>query len=171
MAKSGAVGQKMETTPNRTMSNSLSSYALFSGQESYTLDEKGRVTVPKAWRKKDADSEEFYLVPDSAGACLRAMRPEHFAKLGDDARALPGMDAKKHMLFLRNFFSQSVLVSTDKQGRIAVPKDYCERFKLGGEIAMVGARDLFELWNKAALKERQKQEAPEFGHFADALGL
>ena len=153
------------------MSNSLSSPALFSGQDCYTLDEKGRVTVPKSWRQKDVESEEFYLVPDSAGACLRAMRPDYFAKIGDDARELPGMDAKKHKLFLRHFFSQSVLVSTDKQGRIAVPKEYCDRFKLSGEIAMVGARDLFELWNKAALKDRQKLEAPEFGVFADALGV
>ena len=167
----GLWGKKWRLPPIPTMSNSLSSAALFSGQESYTLDEKGRVTVPKSWRQKDVESEEFYLVPDSAGACLRAMRPDHFAKIGDDARELPGMDAKKHRLFLRNFFSRSVLVSTDKQGRIAVPKDYCDRFKLSGEIVMVGARDLFELWNKAALKDSQKLEAPEFNHIADALGV
>lgn len=153
------------------MSTTLSSTELFSGQENYTLDEKGRVTVPVDWRREDVESETFFLVPDSKGECLRAMRAERYAKFGEDARNLPGMDDKKHRLFLRNFFAQCAKTSTDKQGRITIPRDYCERFKLKGEITLHGAGDLFEIWNKTAHAARQKQEAREYANVADSLGL
>lgn len=171
MAKSGGRGQNVEIVPNLRMSTTLSIDAIFSGQENYTLDEKGRVTVPVSWRRKDVESEELFLVPDSKGECLRAMRPDRFAQFGVDARGLPGMDDKKHRMFMRNFFAQCARTSTDKQGRIAIPKEYCERFKLKGEITLQGAGDLFEVWNKTAHAARRKQDEPDYGAVADALGL
>jgi division/cell wall cluster transcriptional repressor MraZ len=143
----------------------------FFGWEHYTLDEKGRVTVPFDWRRPDGEPDVFYLVPDSKGECLRAMRHERYAKFAADARNLPGMDAQKHRMFMRNFFAQCAKTTTDKQGRITIPKASCERFHLKGEIALHGTGDLFEIWNKSAHATRQKREAADFAKIAGEMGL
>jgi len=143
----------------------------FFGQENYTLDQKGRVTVPVDWRCEDRASDVFYLVPDSKGECLRAMRHERYVQFGAAARTLPGMDEQAHRMFMRNFFAQCAKTITDKQGRITIPKEYCERFKLEGEIVLQGTGDLFEIWNKSAHAARQKMEASDYAKIAGAMGL
>jgi MraZ protein len=142
----------------------------FLGQWNYAVDEKGRVTIPFDWRSEE-ESETFYLVPDSKGACLRVMRPDRYTRFGEEARAKTKGDAALHRLFMRNFFATCAKVIADKQGRIAIPKEMCERFKLKGEVSLVGTEDLFEIWNKAANAARQKLETPQYQEIASAMGL
>ena len=171
MLKSGEFGRDAAIPPNATMSSTLSTDALFSGQSDYALDDKCRLTVQRDWRVPGVESETLFLVPDSKGACLRVMRPERFVKFGEEAREQPGMDAKKHRVFMRNFFSNSTTVTTDKQGRIMIPKEYCDRLKLKGSVRVLGCRDLFEVWNKELFAKQHAEEQPEYNHYADALGL
>ena len=153
------------------MPNNLSSPVLFSGQEDYTLDAKGRVTIPRNWRAEAGEGEAFHLVPDSKGACLRVMRPDRFVQFGEEARVELKMDAKTHRLFMRNFFANSTPVTTDKQGRIMIPRDYCERLKLSGEIRLLGCGDLIEIWNHKALAACARDEASSYQQATEALGL
>ncbi len=153
------------------MPSTLSIDVLFSGQSDYALDDKCRLTVQRDWRMAGVESETLHLVPDSKGMCLRVMRPDRFVQFGEEAREQPGMDAKKHRIFMRNFFSNSAAVATDKQGRIMIPKEYCERLKLKGAVRVLGCCDLFEVWNKEMFAEHHAQERAEYNHYADALGL
>jgi division/cell wall cluster transcriptional repressor MraZ len=161
----------METPPYPNMSTDPTISVHFFGSEYYTLDQKGRVTVPVDWRNPDDESEVFYLVPDSKGECLRAMHHERYVQFGVTARNLPGMDEQKHRMFMRNFYAQCAKTTTDKQGRISIPKTYCDRFQLDGEIVLHGTGDLFEIWNKSAHAARQKTEAPDYAKIAGAMGL
>ena len=171
MVKRGKFGEKAGIAPWTTMQSTLTTNALFSGQSDYTLDDKCRLTVQRDWRMPDVESETLHLVPDSKGTCLRVMRPDRFVQFGEEALGQPGMDAKKHRLFMRNFFSNSTPVTTDKQGRIMIPKDYCERLKLKGSVRVLGCGDLFEVWNKKMFEEHHAEERVEYNHYADALGL
>jgi len=174
VAKNGAVGQKVAIAPYPNMSADPSISVQFFGSEEYTLDEKGRVTVPADWLPGDDESKkgtEFYLVPDTKGECLRAMLPARYAQFGATARTLPGMDEQKHRMFMRNFFAQCAKTTTDKQGRITIPQSYCERFKLKGRIILHATGDLFEIWNKEAHAAREKLDAPDYATVAGALGL
>ena len=157
--------------PPLKMSTTADIPANFFGTESYSLDEKGRVTVPFDWRRRDGEMDVFYLVPDTKGECLRAMREDRYAKFGEEVRILSGMTPERHRMFMGEFYSQCVKTTTDKQGRITIPKAYSERFQLKGEIALKATGDLFEIWNKAALKAQQDRVAVEFKHFAGAMGL
>ena len=153
------------------MSSPLPVSDLFSGTVDYALDNKGRVTVPSNWRLKGAATETFHLVPDSKGACLRIMRRDRFAKFGEDARTKLGLDEKNHRVFMRQFYANSTEVITDKQGRINIPKEYCERLGLRGTVTLVGAGDVIEVWNKQALATRNAQEEPQYTFYAGEMGL
>lgn len=151
------------------MSIPASNSVIYSGQEDYGLDEKGRVTVPVRWRQKEL--EVFHLVPDSKGACLRVMRPERFAQVGEEVRQLPGMDAARHRLFMRQFYANSFQVAADKQGRIMIPKAYCERLQLSGTVRLLGCGDYFEIWNEQSNARRESEDQETYIHFAGAMGL
>ncbi|HEX8311191.1 MAG TPA: hypothetical protein VF614_07745 [Chthoniobacteraceae bacterium] len=151
----------MQTTQN--------SAALFSGEFRHALDGKNRVTIPSRWRLTEAD--EFHLVPDSQQNCLRVMPPDEFRAVSDQAAQLPGMTPKEHRVFMRQFYSRSQHVVADKQGRILVPDEYCRRFKLEGEIVLVGVRETFELWNAEAWQKTQTNEEPTYDRWADQLGI
>lgn len=153
------------------MSFPVSNSVIYSGQEDYGLDEKGRVTVPVRWRQKDLEAEVFHLVPDSKGACLRVMRPERFAQVGEEVRTQPGMDAAKHRLFMRQFYANSFQVAADKQGRIMIPKAYCERLRLSGSVRLLGCGDFFEIWNQQSCASRESEDLETFTHYAGAMGL
>ena len=171
MVKKGKFGEKAGIAPWTIMQSTLTTDALFSGQSDYTLDDKGRLTVQRDWRMEGVEGETLHLVPDSKGTCLRVMRPDRFVQFGEEAREQPGMDAKKHRLFMRNFFSNSTAVTMDKQGRIMIPADYCTRLKLKGSVRVLGCGDLFEVWNKKMFEEHHAEEQVEYNHYADALGL
>jgi transcriptional regulator MraZ len=144
---------------------------LFSGTVDYALDHKWRLTVPSNWRLNDGDAEIFHLVPDSNGACLRVMRRERFARYGEEARTKLDLDEKAHRAFLRQFYANSTEVTADKQGRINVPREYCDRLELRGSVKLVGSGDLFEIWNPEKLAERNRQDAAQFKYQAGELGL
>jgi MraZ protein len=145
------------------------SAAPFFGESKHVLDGKNRVTIPSKWRHTEAD--EFYLVPDSNNTCLRAMPPEEFNSIGDKAAQLPNMTPKEHRTFLRHFYSRSQHVVADKQGRLLLPEEYCQQFGLRGEIVLVGAKTVIEMWNLEAWRRTQGAEEPKYKYTADQLGI
>ncbi len=81
------------------------------------------------------------------------------------------MTPKDRAVFLRHFYSRSVHVVTDKQGRLVLPEDACARVGLKGEIMLVGAHDKFELWNKDAWNAMKEAEVATFDRVAELAGL
>jgi len=163
----------VEICPLPKMSSDASIPMQFFGSEQYTLDEKGRVTVPFDWRRSDGTPDVFYLVPNSKGECLLVMRPDRYAKFGTDARALPGMDEAKHRMFMRNFFAKCSKTVADKQGRIAIPVEDCTKYGLDlrGKVTLHGTGDLFEIWNPAKLEAKEQAESADYEKIAGAMGL
>src|SRR5437764_9746792 len=105
---------------------------IFSGRVSHALDSKNRVTIPSRWRQSDAD--EFFLMPDPTNTFLRAMPPAQFRAVAERVAHDPAITPKDRTIFNRWFYSSSVQVFTDKQGRMLVPEEMCESLELKGEL-------------------------------------
>ncbi len=175
--KWGVVGESLGITPHRAtpslpMSSAQNSQPIFSGEVCHALDGKNRVTIPSRWRNGNADvADEFFLMPDRTGTFVRAMPPAQFSAAAERAAANPAVTAKDHAVFLRHFYSRSQHVAVDKQGRLLVPEEYCQKANLRGEIVLVGARDTFELWNKEAWEATKQNEQSTFDRIAELAGL
>jgi DNA-binding transcriptional regulator/RsmH inhibitor MraZ len=59
----------------------------------------------------------------------------------------------------------------DKQGRLLLPEEYCQQFGLRGEIVLVGAKTVIEMWNLEAWRRTQGAEEPKYKYTADQLGI
>src|SRR3954468_7307861 len=146
------------------MSADLTPQPIFSGRVSHALDSKNRVTIPSRWRRTEAD--EFFLMPDRTNTFLRAMPPAQFRAVADRIANDPAITPSDRAIFNRHFYSNSVQVVADKQGRMLVPEELCELLELKGELIFVGVHDTFEVWNKQRWEASTSTQLPVYSRVA-----
>jgi MraZ protein len=141
----------------------------YAGQFRHAIDEKNRLTIPSRWRRGEA--QEFIVVPDPKQQFLAVMLPEEFARMITEAEASTQLSAPERRSFLRQLHARSQHGSADKQGRIVLPEDLCKQLGLKGEVALVGGRGRFEIWNLDNWKRAHEAETATYQRVADAIGL
>jgi MraZ protein len=141
----------------------------YAGEFRHAIDEKNRLTIPSRWRRDGA--EEFILLPDSAGQFLIAMAPDEFSRMSVSAETDTTVSARDRRVFLRQLHSRAQHGLADKQGRLVLPEELCRQVGLKGEVALVGGRGRFEIWNVARWKKAHAEETPTYQHVANVIGL
>ena len=138
----------------------------FVGQYVHQMDEKGRVSLPSAFRR-EADAERFVLLqwerpyltlfPESKWVEVQARLLEY--RKSDPA----GWHR------VRLIVSSAVEVSPDKQGRILVPAGLQEAAGLSGTVLISGNLDRVELWSPDQYAEVVASQAGDLQAFAHRL--
>ena len=116
----------------------------FLGKYEFQMDDKGRVSLPSAFRR-GAEEDRFVLLqwekpyltlfPGSVWAGVQE-------RLVQYRKVDPGAWNP-----VREIVSNAVEVSPDKQGRILVPSWLQEAATLAGTVLLIGNIDRVELWN------------------------
>jgi len=133
------------------MDSIASAQAFYAGEFRHAIDEKNRITIPSRWRRKNA--EEFILLPDSQNQFLLVMSPEEFARMSAAAE------------------SNASVAARERRGRLVLPEELCRKIGLKGEVALVGGRGRFEIWNVTRWKRAHEEETPTYQHVANVIGL
>ena len=142
---------------------------LYAGQFRHAIDEKNRVTVPARWRRDQ--TEEFILLADSSNQFLMVMPPEEFDRMSAAVENTAGLNARERRVFLRQLHSRAQHGLADKQGRLVLPEELCRQIGLKGEVALIGGRGRFEVWNVARWKKAHAEETATYQHVANVVGL
>lgn len=119
----------------------------FIGHHNYSLDAKGRVSIPADFREVLSERyDEKLVLMKHYDRCLVAYPVDEFNKL--DAK-LGEMPASNPMVikFKRKFYSSAKVCELDGQGRILVPPALKEYAGLAREVALFGMGDRIELWD------------------------
>jgi hypothetical protein len=61
--------------------------------------------------------------------------------------------------------------SADRQGRLVLPEELCRKIGLKDEVALVGNRGRFEIWNLQRWKRAHEEETSTYQHVANVIGL
>jgi transcriptional regulator MraZ len=141
----------------------------YAGEFRHSIDEKNRVTIPSRWRRDKA--EEFILLPEANHQFMLVMSSGEFARMSSAAEANQAVSARDRRVFLRQLHSRAQHATTDRQGRLVLPEELCRRVGLKGEVALVGGRGRFEIWNLQRWKRAHEEEAPTYQHVANVIGL
>ena len=138
----------------------------FLGRYDFQMDEKGRVSLPSAFRK-EAEGERFILLqwekpyltlfPENVWNDVQERLLEY--RRGDRA-------AGNHV---REITSNAVEVSPDKQGRILIPSWLQEAASLEGAILLSGNIDRVEIWNPDEYRAAVQDRAESFQSFAHQI--
>jgi len=141
----------------------------YAGQFRHFVDEKNRVTIPARWRR--AQTEEVILLPEAAHQFLLVMSPEEFARMSSAAETDASVPARDRRVFLRQLHSRAQHAAVDRQGRLVLPDELCKKIGLKGEVALVGGRGRFEIWNLSRWKKAHEKETATYQHVANVIGL
>jgi MraZ protein len=141
----------------------------FAGEFRHFLDEKNRITIPARWRRGAA--EEFIILPEATHQFLLVMSPEEFSRMSAAAESDPNVSARDRRVFFRQLHARAEHGTIDKQGRLVLPEDLCKKVGLKGEVALVGGRGRFEIWNLQKRKKAHEEETPTYQHVANVIGL
>lgn len=142
---------------------------LYAGEFRHSVDEKNRITIPARWRRRGAD--EFILLPEAAHQFLLVMSPEEFSRMSAAAENAPNVSARDRRVFLRHLHSRAQHGSADRQGRLVLPEELCKKLGLKGEVALVGGRGRFEIWNLPRWKKVHEKETATYQRVANVIGL
>ena len=111
-----------------------------------SLDSKGRVSVPAAFRHALEGGARIFLYPALDGSpCLEgggdALMRQNQATL---SRMSPNSTARK--VFLNRTVSKAVDLKLDDTGRIKIPDRHLAMAGIGKDLVFVGAMDRFYIW-------------------------
>ncbi|MFT7648163.1 MAG: MraZ protein [Candidatus Poriferisodalaceae bacterium] len=116
----------------------------FVGRYEHSLDAKGRIVLPAAFRT--AFESSGFLIKGEDG-CLALVTPAHF---GDIAREVSGRGrtgGERHRHAKRSFGSGAAKILPDKQGRIAIPEELRDFAHLERDCVIIGSIDEIEIWD------------------------
>jgi MraZ protein len=151
------------------MDNDSQPQTFYAGNFRHAIDEKNRITIPSRWR--EARAEEFILLTDANQQCLLVMSPQEFERMSAAAASDLNVSARDRRTFSRHLHARAEHASSDKQGRLVLPEHFCKELGLKGEVALVGGRGRFEIWNLARWKRADEEGSATYRHVADLIGL
>jgi MraZ protein len=130
------------------------------------MDEKGRVSLPSAFRR-EADSDSFVLLqwePDYLTLFPASKWAEVQERLLEFRRSDP-----KAWNQVRLIVSNAVEVSPDKQGRVLVPAGLQAAADLAGPVLLSGNIDRVELWNPERYEQTVREDVGDIRDFSHRL--
>ena len=131
---------------------------LFSGTYEHSLDDKGRLTIPSAFRKDFQDGVVLRKEREGSVEILpRAAWDSFVARL----QTIPRTDVKAQRWVTREL-AAAQLVELDKQGRVLVAQDLKIHGGLNnGPVVITGALDRLKVWNVERWNEMQRAAESE----------
>ncbi len=115
----------------------------FVGEYEHSVDDKGRLTIPQAFR--ELLSGKLFITRGLDG-CLFILRPREFEALREKILALP--ISQSELRTFSRMFASGAECELDKQGRILVPVGLREYAALNGNAVVVGVLNRVEVWAK-----------------------
>lgn len=117
---------------------------MFMGEYHHSLDEKGRIIIPKNYREELGES---FIVTRGLENCLFVYAMSEWNKIVEKLKKLP-FTKKDARNFTRFFLSGATIVELDKQGRINISSPLMDYASLEKECVVVGVNDRIEIWSK-----------------------
>lgn len=120
--------------------------AFYKGQETYSVDSKGRVNIPAKMRRAlSPEAQDTFVLTRGSDRCIAAYPLDEWRRYELEYAKLNQYDEKSRF-FLRTVLAWSEEVELDGQQRITLPKKYVDFAGIDGKVVIVGMIDHLELW-------------------------
>lgn len=134
------------------------------------MDDKGRLTIPSAWRAAHGEADTFLATPHPDGY-LAIVPPAGIAKLHQQFAEMKLSDAAAQA-FSARFFSQTQSFSFDKAGRVILNAELLKHAGIERDAVLVGSLNKFNVYSPARWQQEEARTAGEnFGDLMRRLGI
>ncbi|MBT8462922.1 MAG: cell division/cell wall cluster transcriptional repressor MraZ [Gemmatimonadetes bacterium] len=130
------------------------------GSYLYQVDEKGRITLPAAFRR-DSETQSFVLIQAQPDA-LTLYPDDTWEEVQERLRSLVRTAPRSRHRML-GLTANAVEVIPDKQGRILIPDRLRAAAGIRDEAQVVGAIDKIEIWDPESFSRLVDETGDDFG--------
>ncbi len=120
---------------------------MFRGQHLYTVDSKGRVSIPAKLRKQiSPEANDSFVMTKGGAMCIDIYPMDQWNILEDKLKALNPFN-NTHAKFIRMILQFATEDSLDAQSRIMIPPLLLDYAGIKKDVLVLGALKKIELWN------------------------
>ncbi len=117
----------------------------FKGSDTYSVDQKGRISIPAKMRRQNPEARDF-VISRGIEQCLYVYPMEAWQRLETSIGTLQQADDQERF-FLRMLMQWSEQVAMDQQSRLLISGALLDFASIKSEVYIIGVLDHIELWN------------------------
>ena len=142
---------------------------MFQGETAVSVDEKGRMAIPMAYRDAVARGGNRLVVTYNPyeGGCLWLYPESAWQQVRDQVNALPNAKRVHRNLQLK-LVGAATVIEPDGNGRITLPPTHRAAAALDKKAVLLGMGNKFELWSEQA-HQAQIQSSIDEDEVSDAM--
>ena len=142
---------------------------MFQGETAVSVDEKGRMAIPMAYRDAVARGGNRLVVTYNPyeGGCLWLYPESAWQQVRDQVNALPNAKRVHRNLQLK-LVGAATVVEPDGNGRLTLPPTHRAAAGLDKKAVLLGMGNKFELWSEQA-HQAQIQSSIDEDEVSDAM--
>lgn len=134
------------------------------GEYHYTIDNKGRLTLPAKIRE---ELKEDFIITRGIDKCLFIYSKKEWENIITKYKELP--NTKDARNFMRFFLSGASICECDKIGRVKVSQPLIEYAALEKDCIIIGVSDHLEVWDKKLWDQFMNENIDNLSNMADNL--
>ena len=138
---------------------------MFFGSFAHTLDEKGRLMIPRKMREELG--YKVYIMQGFDGS-LSVYTEGKFLLLSEEFAKLP-FNQRKNRDYLRAQFATTYEMEVDKLGRVQIPTALLKKFNISHNVTVLGMGDHIEIWDSAKYEAYEQEAIENFDKNAEEL--
>ncbi len=121
---------------------------MFIGKFKYSIDSKGRISIPAKLRKYvNPEANESFIITRGTEKCIDIYPLDSWKELYEKKLKRLNTFEPKEARFLRMLLQEASEDSFDTQSRISIPKSLIEYAGIKKEVLILGAMEKIEVWD------------------------
>jgi MraZ protein len=141
-------------------------YSMYLGRYYHTVEEKGRVSLPRKFRKGD---DQLFVITRGLDGGLFLFPSQNWQEEINRLTVNSTFTQKNNRDFLRLLTNDAQEVSCDRLGRILIP-EYLRTFaKIGKQAVIVGSYSRIEIWDVETYHQYIQAIEPKAEEIAESM--
>ena len=126
---------------------------MFRGQFTYSVDAKGRISIPAKLRKHvSQEANDTFVMTRGTGKCIDIYPLDQWLVFEKKLEELNPFDPQKAK-FIRMILQHAAEDTLDSQSRILIPQSLLEYAQIEKEVVILGALKKIEVWTPKEFEE------------------
>ncbi len=131
---------------------------MFLGSFNYTIDAKGRISIPARLRKfVSPDANDTFVLTRGSEKCINIYPMNYWKELLESKLDKLNSFDPKDTKFMRLFLQEAAEDQFDTQSRLLVSKKLIEFAEIEKDVIILGMNKYIEVWNPKLYEEYLKE--------------
>ncbi|RRD96164.1 transcriptional regulator MraZ [Clostridiales bacterium COT073_COT-073] len=138
---------------------------MFIGEYRFSMDAKGRVSIPTKFRE---ELGEVFYITKGFDTCLFVYSEKEWKEFGKKLQESRLSSTNARML-QRFFLASSTECTLDKQGRVLISAPQREYAKIDKEVVIIGVSNRLEIWAEDTWRSYMENDEIDISSLADSM--